>query len=113
MAPLLTLRSTVSSLAGGMMDLSPRAEVNSADEFGELARDLNHFLDRIGVVVHDLDRILGDVGTVGTLLGALNRDLGNMWKGGAERRCACWATARSVASTHNCWRLARPEPSRR
>ena len=75
MAPLLTLRSTVSSLARGMMDLSPRAEVNSADEFGELAQDLNHFLDRIGVVVHDLDRILGEVVTVGTRLGALNRDL--------------------------------------
>ena len=75
MAPLLTLRSTVSSLARGMMDLSPRAEVNSADEFGELAQDLNHFLDRIGVVVHDLDRILGEVVTVGTRLGALNRHL--------------------------------------
>ena len=75
MAPLLTLRSTVSSLARGMMDLSPRADVNSADEFGELAQDLNHFLDRIGVVVHDLDRILGEVVTVGTRLGALNRGL--------------------------------------
>ena len=75
MAPLLALRSTVSSLARGMMDLSPRAEVNSADEFGELAQDLNHFLDRIGVVVHDLDRILGEVVTVGTRLGALNRHL--------------------------------------
>ena len=57
------------------MDLSPRADVNSADEFGELAQDLNHFLDRIGVVVHDLDRILGEVVTVGTRLGALNRGL--------------------------------------
>jgi len=75
MAPLLTLRSTVSGLARGVMDLSPRANVNSADEFGELAQDLNHFLDRIGVVVHDLDRILGEVVTVGTRLGALNRDL--------------------------------------
>ena len=75
MAPLLTLRSTVSSLARGVMDLSPRADVNSADEFGELAQDLNHFLDRIGVVVHDLDRILGEVVTVGTRLGALNRGL--------------------------------------
>ena len=75
MAPLIMLRSTVSSLARGVMDLSPRASVNSADEFGELAQDLNHFLDRIGVVVHDLDRILGEVVTVGTRLGALNRGL--------------------------------------
>jgi HAMP domain-containing protein len=75
MAPLITLRSTVSSLARGVMDLSPRASVNSADEFGELAQDLNHFLDRIGLVVHDLDRILGEVVAVGTRLGALNRGL--------------------------------------
>ena len=75
MAPLITLRSTVSSLARGVMDLSPRASVNSADEFGELAQDLNHFLDRIGLVVHDLDRILGEVVTVGARLGALNRGL--------------------------------------
>ena len=61
MAPLLSLRSTVSRLARGLMDLSPRAKVNGADEFGELAQDLNHFLDRINVVVTDLDHILNKV----------------------------------------------------
>ena len=75
MEPLLALRATVSGLAKGVMDLSPRAAVNSADEFGELAQDLNHFLDRIGVIVNDLDRILSEVVTVGTRLGALNRGL--------------------------------------
>jgi HAMP domain-containing protein len=75
MEPLLALRSTVSGLARGVMDLSPRAAVKSADEFGELAQDLNHFLDRIGVVVQDLDRILSEVVTVGTRLGSLNRGL--------------------------------------
>jgi HAMP domain-containing protein len=75
MEPLLALRSTVSGLAKGVMDLSPRAAVNTADEFGELAQDLNHFLERIGVVVHDLDRILSEVVAVGARLGALNRDL--------------------------------------
>lgn len=75
MAPLLTLRSTVAGLAKGVMDLRPRAAVHTADEFGELAQDLNHFLDRIGVVVHDLDKILSEVITVGTRLGALNREL--------------------------------------
>jgi hypothetical protein len=75
MEPLLALRSTVSGLAKGLMDLSPRATVNTADEFGELAQDLNHFLDRIGGVVHDLDRILSEVVAVGARLGALNRDL--------------------------------------
>ncbi len=75
MEPLLSLRSTVADLAKGLMDLSPRARVKSDDEFGELALDLNHFLDRIGTVVHDLDKILSEVVAVGTRLGALNRHL--------------------------------------
>ena len=75
MAPLLSLRSTVSQLARGLMDLSPRAKVNGADEFGELAQDLNHFLDRITVVVTDLDQILSKVVDAGGRLGSLNRDL--------------------------------------
>ena len=75
MEPLLALRSTVAGLARGVMDLSPRAELKSHDEFGALAQDLNHFLDRIGGVVADLDRILSEVVAVGARLGALNRDL--------------------------------------
>lgn len=75
MEPLLSLRSTVSELAKGVMDLSPRAAVRSADEFGELAQDLNHFLDRTVVVVHDLDRILSEVVAVGARLGTLNKHL--------------------------------------
>ena len=75
MEPLLALRSTVASLAKGVMDLSPRAGVKSDDEFGELAQDLNHFLDRITLIVQDLDRILSEVVSVGTRLGALNRHL--------------------------------------
>lgn len=81
MAPLLTLRATVSSLARGVMDLSPRAVVNSGDEFGELARDLNHFLDRITQVVSDLDRILAEVLAVGDRLGTLNRHLERQLEG--------------------------------
>jgi len=72
MEPLLALRQTVSGLARGVMDLSPRAAVRSEDEFGELAQDLNHFLDRISQIVHDLDRILSEVVTVGARLGQLN-----------------------------------------
>ena len=41
--------------------LRPRAQVRTADEFGGLAQDLNHFLDRITQVVSDLDRILAEV----------------------------------------------------
>jgi methyl-accepting chemotaxis protein len=75
MEPLLALRSTVSGLARGVMDLSPRASVKTEDEFGELAQDLNHFLDRISQLVRDLDRILSEVVVVGTRLGALNSHL--------------------------------------
>lgn len=75
MQPLLSLRGTVGSLAKGVMDLSPRAIVKTEDEFGELAGDLNHFLDRIALVVHDLDRILSEVLTVGDRLGSTNRRL--------------------------------------
>ncbi len=75
MAPLLALRATVSSLARGVMDLRPRADVRTEDEFGELARDLNHFLDRIAQIVSDLDRILGEVLAVGERLGTLNKHL--------------------------------------
>ena len=75
MGPLLSLRATVSGLAKGVMDLSPRAAVKTHDEFGELAQDLNHFLDRISLIVRDLDKILSEVVNVGTRLGALNKHL--------------------------------------
>jgi HAMP domain len=75
MEPLLSLRSTVAGLSKGVMDLSPRARVKSEDEFGELAEDLNHFLDRITLVVHDLDKMLAEVVAVGGRLSGLTRQL--------------------------------------
>ena len=77
MEPLVTLRATASTLAKGVMNLSHRAKVNSADEFGELASDLNHFLDRVKLIVHDLDRILSEVVSVGERLSTVNRVLDN------------------------------------
>lgn len=47
MGPLLALRQVLDRLVKGGMDLSRRAQVRSEDEFGELALDLNLFLDRI------------------------------------------------------------------
>jgi methyl-accepting chemotaxis protein len=75
MQPLLSLRTTVSGLAKGVMDLSPRAAVRTQDEFGELAQDLNHFLDRVVLIVRDLDKILSEVVAVGARLGGLNKHL--------------------------------------
>jgi len=61
MEPLLSLRSMVTLLAKGASDLTHRAPVRSHDEFGELARDMNLFLDRIDHVVEDLGSILTKV----------------------------------------------------
>ena len=77
MQPLLALRSTVSSLARGLVDVSPRTAIKSEDEFGDLAEDLNHFLDRITLVVKDLDMILGEVLIVGDRLKDLTKQLEN------------------------------------
>jgi len=62
MGPLLALRSTLTRLAKGHLDLRYRAEVRSTDEFGELASDLNHFLDRMSLTIEDLRRVVDDVG---------------------------------------------------
>ena len=114
MAPLLALRSTVAALAKGVMDLSPRAGVKTEDEFGELAQDLNHFLDRIVLIVHDLDKILSEVVSVGARLGALNRQLEGQLDGlrdgsvrsmadGAERGLAARLTAAREAGRFDAW----------
>jgi methyl-accepting chemotaxis protein len=81
MEPLLSLRSTVADLAKGVMDLSPRARVKSDDEFGELAEDLNHFLDRVALIVRDLDQVLNEVVAVGTRLNTLTHDLDRQFDG--------------------------------
>jgi len=58
MEPLLELRSQVAALARGRFNLGYRAAVRSDDEFGALAADLNHFLDRITHLIEDLDQVL-------------------------------------------------------
>ena len=61
MEPVLSLRSTIAELAKGATDLSHRAPIKSRDEFGELARDLNSFLDRITHVIQDVSGVLANV----------------------------------------------------
>jgi len=74
MEPLLSLRSIVSELAKGGANLRLRAEVKSRDEFGQLAADLNRFLDR-------LEHILDDLGAVITRISELNDRLTRLQKG--------------------------------
>lgn len=71
MGPLLGLRSVVSRLAKGGMDLTRRARIKSEDEFGELALDLNLFLDRICQIIEDLNEILTQETAVNQRLGEL------------------------------------------
>jgi len=68
MESLLSLRSTVAVLAKAGTRLSHRAPIKSRDEFGELARDLNLFLDRVNHVIEDLSGVL-------TKIVALNKRL--------------------------------------
>ena len=58
MEPLMSLKAMVSLLAKSGSRVTHRAPVRSADEFGELARDLNLFLDRIEQVMDDLSEVL-------------------------------------------------------
>ncbi len=59
--PVLSLRSVVSGLAKGSSEISKRAPVKSADEFGELASDLNLFLDRLTHILEDIRAVLARV----------------------------------------------------
>ena len=61
MGPVLSLRGTVARLAKGHLDLAPRAPVRSADEFGELAQDLNLFLDRLTGLIEDVRPLLARI----------------------------------------------------
>ena len=58
MEPILSLRAVVSRLAKAGAGLSDRAPVRTSDEFGELANDLNLFLDRVSHITEDMGRVL-------------------------------------------------------
>jgi len=88
MEPLLGLRSTVSRLAKGRLDLSRRAEVRTDDEFGELAADLNHFLDRVCFLIEDLEGVLGKVSAanerLATVSGRMEEEVERLQAGTAD-----------------------------
>ena len=76
MEPLISLRSVIAQLAKAGSDLSHRAEVKTHDEFGELARDLNLFLDRISHIIEDLRTVLTRVSTVNHRLSQTHHQMG-------------------------------------
>lgn len=61
MAPLLSLRAAVSRMAKGEHLPQIHAKVNSSDEFGELANDLNLFLHRVNRLLMELRRVASKV----------------------------------------------------
>ncbi len=76
MEPLLRLRHTLARLAKGHLDLSLRVEAKSDDEFGEVALDLNHFMERVSNLVEDLDDVLGKVVAVNERLAQVSGRMG-------------------------------------
>ena len=80
MEPVLSLRSMIAQLAMGASDLSHRAPIRSRDEFGELARDLNAFLDRIDHVMEDLGGVLANVLVVNRRLTQVHDQMGYQFK---------------------------------
>lgn len=77
MEPLLGLRSLISTLSRGKLDLSYRAEIKSSDEFGELALALNSFLERISLIISDLHRVLTRMMTVNDRLKQVSGQMGD------------------------------------
>lgn len=73
MEPLLTLRSVVSRLSRAGNDLSLRAPIKSSDEFGELASDLNLFLDRLNLILDDLGGVIEQVAALDKQLERVQR----------------------------------------
>jgi HAMP domain-containing protein len=80
MEPVLSLRSMIAELAKGASDLSHRAPIKSRDEFGELARDLNSFLDRINHVIQDVGDVLTNVLVVNRRLTQVHDQMGRQFK---------------------------------
>lgn len=87
MEPLLVLRASVAELTKGTRNLNLRVPVKSHDEFGELAADLNHFLDRISHIVEDLRTVLDKIAGLNHRMEALQAGMAE-GLAGIERRLA-------------------------
>lgn len=74
MEPLLSLRGTIARLAKGHLDLTPRTPVHSTDEFGELAHDLNLFLDRLAELLEDVRPLLAHIAELSAVLEGMATD---------------------------------------
>ncbi len=80
MEPMLSLRSVVASLAKAGADLHHRATLRSEDEFSELARDLNHFLDRLCLILEDVGNVLEKITVLNLRLTQVNSQIENKFE---------------------------------
>lgn len=63
MAPLRRLNTAMTDISTGDADLTQRLEVNSRDEFGQLAESFNRFVENIQIVVRDVQRGSDELGS--------------------------------------------------
>ena len=75
MVPVLALRDAVGLLAKAGSGLTVRADVLSRDEFGQLARDINLFVDRVAQITEDILRILTSFQDLNDRLNRIHADL--------------------------------------
>jgi len=80
MEPMMSLRSVVASLAKAGADLHHRATLTSEDEFSELARDLNHFLDRLCLILDDVGQVLEKINELNLRLTRVNSQIGEKFE---------------------------------
>ncbi len=80
MEPLVSLQAVITLLAKAGSDLSHRAPIKSKDEFGELARDLNLFLDRLCQIVEDLGGVLTHITGINKRLITVHDQMGGHYR---------------------------------
>ncbi len=78
MAPVLALRDAIGLLAKAGSNLSVRADILSRDEFGQLARDVNLFIQRVAQITEDLMRVLVSLEDLNDRLNRIRGDLDGM-----------------------------------
>lgn len=109
MEPLLSLRAAVAGLAKGRLTFGARARVRSSDEFGELAVNLNAFLDRVTSLLGELDWVLRKVVAVNDRLGQVSVTMRGQAEALQEKTRQAMRAAYAINGSDD----ALPEESRR
>lgn len=72
--PLRTVGKAVKNLSSGEADLTIRLPVKTKDEFGELATDVNKFMELMQTIVSDLNGAQTKLSTIGLNLGSNSQE---------------------------------------